>query len=262
MSVHNLLRFYGAHIDPNVSGWFYGQDIVAFHTLNGIQMNAGIHGDICELGCFHGKSAIALSHLARPEERLHVYDTFGDGYYESFRSNMARYAQGLEGRLVINTMELSSLQAPPEDSLPRGTVRFLHIDAGHTHKDVINDLRNFAPLMAPGGIIALDDFYHHQFPGVATAGTEFMLSPEGQHLRPFAGTHYKLYLCDRLWLKFYQKWIYRSKVIPTLSLYNILDVDMLVCFSDEPWSDERLKAAFDDPAFGAEAAMGSPSTSP
>jgi hypothetical protein len=54
-------------------------------------------------------------------------------------------------------------------------------------------------------------------------------------------------------MPFYQRWLYRSGIFPTLSMYNILDVEMLLCFSDEPWSDEQLNATFDDPAFGTRA---------
>jgi hypothetical protein len=205
---------------------------------------------MCELGSFCGKSAIVLARLARSDERLHIYDSFHHSYSDAFFTNTARFCPDMADRLIVTPGDLLSLTAPPDDQLGRGTLRFLHIDAGHSHKDVINDLRNFAPLMAHSGVIALDDFYNHQFPGVATAGTEFMLSPEGRHLRPFAGTYSKIYLCDRAWLPFYQRWIYRSEAYPTMSLYNILDVEMLLCFANEPWSDDRLKATFDDPSFG------------
>jgi hypothetical protein len=250
MNLQEFCDFFESQIEPGVIGWFYPQDVITFYLLNEIQIRSGLHGDMAELGCCYGKSAIALGHLVRPDERLHIYDFFGPTYRDVFFFNMERFCPDMGDRMVVNSIDLTSLTAPPDDRIAHGAIRFLHIDAGHSHKDVINDLRNFAPMVANGGIIVLDDFFHHQFPGIATAGTEFMLSPEGQHLRPFAGTHYKLYLCDRTWLPFYQRWLYRFGVIPKMSMYNILDVEMLLCFSDEPWNPEQLKATFDDPNFG------------
>jgi hypothetical protein len=252
LNSREFFRFFESEIEPNVGGWFYRQDIITFYILNEIQLWAGLPGDMCELGSYCGKSAIALAHLARPEERLHIYDSLHHSYRDAFVANIERYCPDMGKRIVINGGDLISLTAPPEDHIARGSIRWLHIDAGHEHKDVINDLRNFAPLVAHGGVIILDDFFHHQFPGVATAGTEYMLSQKGWHLRPFAGTYHKLYLCDRAWLPFYQRRFYQSGAFPTLSMYNILDVRMLLCFSDEPWSEEQLKTTFDDPAFGTE----------
>ncbi len=50
----------------------------------------------------------------------------------------------------------------------------IHLDAGHDYQAVLNDLRNWWPLLAPGGLFVGDDYYiDGGWPGVRQAFDEF-----------------------------------------------------------------------------------------
>src|SRR3954447_12369799 len=200
MDLVEFLNFFRDEVDPAVKGWFYERDILTFFVLDAVQGGGGIRGDLCELGCYQGKSAIALGLLRSsgersPKERLILFDQFTEVAEGAVRITLERFCPGIAPALVTVPGDLLRLSAPPE--VPPGSLRFLHIDALHNHRGVMNDLRNFEPLLVPGGIIALDDYFDHQFPGVATGMTEFCLSEAGRNLRPFASTPNKMYLCHR-----------------------------------------------------------------
>jgi len=52
---------------------------------------------------------------------------------------------------------------------------FVHIDASHEYKDVLDDLSNYYSILQSGGVIVCDD-YDHTWPGVVKAVDEFCFS--------------------------------------------------------------------------------------
>ena len=49
-------------VENEVKGWFYDHDLITFWLIDFIQKKAGWSGDLCELGIYQGKSAIALGY--------------------------------------------------------------------------------------------------------------------------------------------------------------------------------------------------------
>ncbi len=68
--------------------------------------------------------------------------------------------------------------------------RFVHIDGGHTFKDVERDLATVASSATKEAIVALDDYCHPSYPGVAAATWGAVDRGE---LLPFCVTPGKLY---------------------------------------------------------------------
>lgn len=52
---------YGNTQAPQIDGWFFPPDMLAFFRLAGIQRSFGITGSLCELGVWHGKSLVLMS---------------------------------------------------------------------------------------------------------------------------------------------------------------------------------------------------------
>lgn len=241
MEIPDLLNFYAVQVEPAVTGWFYPPDMIAFWLADRIQKEAYLSGDICELGVYQGKSAIMLGHMVRDGETLFCFDLFQEYSGDGFRANMERFCPRLGGALVCVPKDLTILRTPPE-AIPAGTLRFLHIDAIHNHVSVLNDLRNFSPLLASHGIAVLDDYFNPDWPGVSTGMSEFCLSDAGQGFRPFISTRSKMYLCRREWVKFYQTWFVKSGLIQSLSLEGVLDGMIVRCFSGEAEPHEEVLA--------------------
>jgi hypothetical protein len=239
MEFSEFWNLYKNGVEKEVKGWFYDHDLVTFWLTDFIQKAAGWRGDLCELGIFQGKSAIALGTMARPDERLLCLDIFHEVPQATAEANIHRFCPGLENRLVCIQRDLTSLSTPPVGVEPN-SVRFIHLDAVHDHPSVLNDLRNFVPLLTPEAVVVLDDCFDPDWPGVATAMTEFCLSEMGWHIRPFAASRSKMYLCARPYVEIYQRCIVASGYIENLSFERVLDVSVLRCYTQFPVPREEL----------------------
>lgn len=244
MEIFKFWKLYKNQVEPEVKGWFYDHDLIMFWLLDFIQKEAGWRGDLCELGVYEGRSAIGLGALARPGESLFCFDLFHEVSQAVVESNIRRFCPDLDGRLGCIQRDLPSMRAAPPEVAP-GSLRFLHIDAVHDHPGVLNDLRNFAPLLTPEAVIVLDDCFDPDWPGVATAMTEFCLSEMGRHIRPFSASRSKMYLCARPLVEVYQRCIVASRHIDNLSFERVLDGSVLRCFTHYPVPHDDLLRVLD-----------------
>jgi len=237
-------NLYKDSVEKEVEGWFFDHDLATFWLVDFIQKQAGWRGDLCELGVYQGKSAIGLGSMARADERLFCFDTFHEIPQEAVENNVHRFCPDLGDRLICIQQNLATLQTSPSQVRPK-SVRFLHLDAVHDHPSVLNDLRNFVPLLTPEAILVLDDCFDPEWPGVPTAMTEFCLSDIGWHIRPFAATRSKMYLCARSHVEIYQRCIVASGIIENMSLERVLDVSVLRCYTRWPTPREKLLRILD-----------------
>ena len=96
-----------------VEGWFSAEAAALFGLLDEAQRAAGVEGHLFEIGVHHGRSAVLLSQLARPGERLGVCDLFGEqsqnvsasggGDRAIFERNIAALAPGFDRLDVFAT---------------------------------------------------------------------------------------------------------------------------------------------------------------
>jgi SAM-dependent methyltransferase len=159
-------------------------DLAHFTLVLQTQSAAGLHGDLLEIGCFHGRSAAVMAMQLQPGERLWLVDAFGLPVGERYgdrpspegvRANLARAVPELDpDRVEIIRGDSRTLALPPGLE-----VRFAHIDGGHDRDTVLADLANCAARLLPGGILVVDDYAHPQHPGV-TAGVDAFLATRGR----------------------------------------------------------------------------------
>jgi len=111
---------------------------------------------IAELGCYQGRSLIAMG-LTNPDAQLYGIDWFGDmsyrGYegstFEKTRFNLT--SRGVKAEIYVGrTDEI----APKFDH----EIDLLHIDAGHSYEECLNDLNNYTPKIRPGGAVCIHDY--------------------------------------------------------------------------------------------------------
>ena len=78
---------------------------------------------------------------------------------------------------------------------------FVHIDGEHSEEAVLNDLKFANQVLTLDGVIAVDDIYHPEFPGIASATFNFL------HQEDFASfliTQNKIFICRKeKYLQFY-----------------------------------------------------------
>ncbi|HYK04199.1 MAG TPA: class I SAM-dependent methyltransferase [Thermoanaerobaculia bacterium] len=153
----------------NVEGWFFPIDAHLFAIVDEIQKHEGITGNLFEIGVHHGKTALFLARMAAEGETLGVCDVFeqqelnrdrsGEGNRAIFERQMQ--AHGAEAKIFA---KLSSALTPEDTT---SSCRFVHIDGGHRPEDVLNDLQVAERAILPEGIVAVDDVFNPNWPGVS-----------------------------------------------------------------------------------------------
>lgn len=196
-----------------VGGWLFPYSARFIDSLLDLQLEAGVQGSVGEIGVHHGKLFILLALGRRVDEAAFAIDVFGDqhlnrdesgaGDREIFLSNMRRWLGSDGGRLQV--LQRSSLDVRPEEILERsGPVRVASIDGGHTEDCVINDLMLVQSVLAPKGVVILDDHFNEFWPEVSSGVARYLHDPAAS-LRPFAITPNKTYFAAADDVAFYRR---------------------------------------------------------
>ena len=181
-------REYIAKGRESIPGWFSRADAELFDAIDIAQRSAGIVGDILEIGCYQGASAILLGYMRRPDERLVICDLFqsdtasldqyhqqrdayGDLSRESFESNFLKFHKTLPEIFAQPSTTLRDLDL-------KRTFRFIHVDGSHDYEVVRSDLLLAKSLLVPGGFVVFDDIITLHTPGVTAAVWEGVISDE------------------------------------------------------------------------------------
>jgi predicted O-methyltransferase YrrM len=163
----------------SVPGWFTRDDAELFCAIDAAQRAAGIVGDIMEIGCYQGSSAILLGYLRRAHERLIVCDLFqdvvatNDDFHAQFNVYGDLTQQSFEKSYLTFHDELPEIFAGSSTALKERDLgqkfRFIHIDGSHEYETVRSDLLLARSLLLPGGFVIFDDIISPHTPGVAAA---------------------------------------------------------------------------------------------
>jgi len=138
--------------------------------------------EIVELGVFQGRTALIMAWGAKQGNGAHVtaidpWDLPGNVYdppfteadskaWAEYRIRELGYAERI--RLV---QAFSHEMAAEWSGLPVG---LLFVDGDHTREGARLDIEAWAPHLAPGAVIAVDDYHHPDWPGVAEAVDELV----------------------------------------------------------------------------------------
>lgn len=176
---------------PRIDGWFSYDAALLFMAYNQLNAACGIVGDTLEIGVYQGLSAISVAFLRGSGRRMFAIDLFeelesshdygpGKTYRRLFEANMRAFHQPLDF-LEIVTGASGRLNAA---NFPR-SFSFCHVDGGHSPQETFADLKFASEILVPGGLLALDDYFNPQYPGVCEGAIEFMQA-SGRVLRPVA----------------------------------------------------------------------------
>jgi hypothetical protein len=174
-----------------IQGWFVFDAAILFMAYNQLIRAAGIAGDTLEIGVYRGLSALAIASLRAPGRRMYAIDLFdelaggeaygsGSGYRRMFEDNMRSFYTPLDF-LVSITGASGKLKTSDFDK----SFSFCHVDGGHSPEETCADLQFASEILLPGGLLALDDYFNPQHPGVCEGALEFRRKNDGV-LRPLA----------------------------------------------------------------------------
>jgi hypothetical protein len=226
-----------------VGGWLFPYSAKFIDSLIELQLEAGVRGSVGEIGVHHGKLFILLALGRRADEAAFAIDVFGDqhlnrddsgsGDREIFLSNARRWLGSDSERL--NVLQRSSLEVRPADILERnGPVRLASIDGGHTEDCVINDLMLVQSVLAPKGVVILDDHFNEFWPEVSSGVARYLLDPAAR-LRPFAITPNKTYFTAAEDVAFYRRGLRGRNEYYYEKSARLLGSDLDI-FGTQPWS--------------------------
>ena len=177
-----------------------------------MQSDAGITGDIAEIGAFEGRYFIALCHaLAQGEVALgiDIFEWPNAEVRDRFEANCLKHGIGPERR---RTIKGDSGQMKPADLLnqaPSGKLRFIHVDGEHSRIALSRDLVLATACLADGGLIVLDDMLHPGYPTLMVAVQAYLeANPDIVPLcvidRETIVGATKFVLCQRAWFQRYE----------------------------------------------------------
>lgn len=141
----------------------------------------GLAGDVVEVGCWEGRSTVALANACWPD-LVHAVDTWQGSPGEisatlaAERDVYAQFVANVEASTAGNVRPhrmdwrdyLAEIDRP---------VKFIHIDAEHTYQEVFDNITAVLPLMVSGGVVCGDDAHHPpiQQAVLETLGTDVRL---------------------------------------------------------------------------------------
>jgi len=162
-----------------------------FTAYNSLIAQHGISGPTLEIGVHRGASAVLIAALRKSSQPFVAIDLFselqdhnvsksGSGNREIFLANMTRF----HGDIAFVQIIASPSAAVTPAQLGNG-YSFCHIDGGHSSSETYSDLMLCSSISLPSGLIALDDYFNPNFPGVSEGTVKYMLENPGK-LRPIA----------------------------------------------------------------------------
>jgi hypothetical protein len=187
-------------------GGVYMPDMLITCALLEAQWIFDVQGDLAEIGVLEGRY-LGLIHLfAQPEEHtfaIDPYDTlYGpDGFQRLDGDEIMARARHHVGQQVGMDDQLTFLRhystdIAPQDLLRQGSagIRFFSLDGDHTENVVYSDLALAEAVLAPGGVVAMDDILDQFCPGVMIAYTRYMLDHPDSQMVPLIMGRNKLFL--------------------------------------------------------------------
>ena len=187
------------------------------------QHQAGIQGNMLEIGVFEGAAAAMLAaHLGESEQNLGL-----DIYINrpAIDQCISHVDERLLSRLTFHTGDSRQLWRNGVLDGQRGSFRFLHIDGEHSYDAVRSDLELCEQMMTGDAVVVVDDVLSAESVCVTHALFDY-LRDRPHRLRMFLCGANKAYLC-----------------LPSkLEYYRTLCLDSLVPFVEE-MTGEKLRLA-------------------
>ncbi len=233
-----------------VEGWFFPVDAYLFGFIDEVQRRESIDGNLFEIGVHHGKTAIFLARMRRGSEALGVCDVFDRQELNVDRSgegNRAIFERNLQGH-ELRVFEKLSSELTENDTTPR--CRFFHIDGGHRAEDVVNDLEVASRALLPDGVVALDDLFNPNWPGVGEGFYRFNAARPGVFVPILIGGNKVLFARPEAAARYERHWSDVKQAVDAPFAFDfkawlgrrVLTAIRLAWVDLDPWGAARMHA--------------------
>ena len=181
-----------------LEGWC--SDDAAYVTcwLMGFQHRAGLSAGVVEIGVYKGKYLSLLYQKALQYGQPVVgIDEFEWSPRQSALDALQNAFGSTQGLTLVaaNSRNLSADQII--EMLGNVKASFISVDGDHSAEGVENDLALARSVLAPGGIIAIDDFMNPRAMGVSEGVYRYFFKSGEASIAPFVHTGNKLFVAER-----------------------------------------------------------------
>lgn len=190
-----------------IAGWLWPPALEATLTLADVQATLVPPGPVCEIGVWEGRYLSLLSFVsATPQPVLGIDPLVHGGDRQAqrarLRHNICQYARRPD---LVTILERYSREVSAETILSAlgSPCQFVSVDGDHSAEGALNDLHLAEAIVAPGGIVAVDDVPNMACPGVTEAVVRYGTS-DTSPLAPFLHVSNKLFLTHRSWCDRYR----------------------------------------------------------
>ncbi len=176
-----------------VEGWLSEEAAALTVSISNLQDQLGISGSFAEIGVHHGKLFLLLCLLKKKNEKALAIDLFSDQHENLDNSGHGSLSK-LKSNLQNSNINLAEVEIQQKNStdlshkdiclyLSNNQVRIFSVDGGHTAEITAHDLSTSFHSLCEGGVIILDDYFNHGWPGVSEG---FHCFARNEKLFPFA----------------------------------------------------------------------------
>jgi predicted O-methyltransferase YrrM len=183
-----------------------------------LQTELGVSGPVAEIGPFEGRFFIALAHALAPDEialGIDLFDWPNPEVIDRFAANLVKHGVASDRRII---WQADSRTMQPEELLARlggHRPRFVHIDGEHSRAALTRDLELATVVLAPAGVIVLDDMLHPGYPTLMVAVHEYLARHPDMCVlaiidRETVVAATKFVLCRTEWFKRYEEGLLKA----------------------------------------------------
>jgi predicted O-methyltransferase YrrM len=188
----------------NIPGWLHQGTAMRTMDMLAFQEKLSIQGAVLEIGVMCGRYfSILLRSAARTKSKIVGIDLFHDHPTSKVLEYVAPAVGDNRHNVQLIQAFSTDIDANFLNTQLGSRARFVSIDGSHEKDDVFWDLNLAEQVVAPGGIVALDDFINPVTFGVNEAAHTFFSQP--RRLAPWAYIENKLFLCQRHWAHRYME---------------------------------------------------------
>lgn len=178
-----------------------------------IQTELGVRGPVAEIGTFEGRFFIAMAHALATDEvalGIDLFDWPNPEVIDRFHANCEKHGVPATRRVTWKADSRTLDAAETLTKVGGQRIRLFHIDGEHSRHALTRDLALATAVLAPEGVIVLDDMLHPGYPTLMVAVQHYLEThPEMCVLcvidRETIVAATKFVLCRRDWFKRYEE---------------------------------------------------------
>lgn len=170
-----------------IHGWMPPSFTRVVAAIDDAQRDAGLRGDVAEIGVHCGRSFFPLVLMLRGDERAFAIDCFEDWAANPERSGGASRSQfeasipvaGVDaGKIIVVQADTKAIPHPLLGCCGLGRLRVVSIDGDHSVIGTLADLWAAHEAMGFDGVVIVDDAWNSDWPGVSCAVHRFLQHPQ------------------------------------------------------------------------------------